>query len=129
MKAHTIEWMYANHVVSKEPLNPAGKINRIMQLSARSFLALVPALAIVVGAAWLVTAPDLAIYLQATLWASGLIFLGLAIDTESPFNVLSLLTGLALPALALISSQVAVEVAIVAATLVAVWLAAAIWRR
>lgn len=129
MKAHTIEWTNSNHVPRTGNLSPSGKINRFLQLSARSFLVLVPALAIVTGAAWLITAPDLAIYLQVTLWASGFIFLGLAIDTDSPFNLLSLLTGLALPVLALLSSRVAVEVAMVAALLVAVWLAAAIWRR
>ena len=90
---------------------------------------MVPALALVVASAWLVSMPDLVVYLQATLWASGFVFLGLAIDTEPPANGLSLLSGIALPVLAVLSSRVAVELAIVATALVAAWVAAAIWRR
>ena len=82
-----------------------------------------------VAAAWLITAPGLVVYLQATLWASGFVFLGLAIDSEKPVPSLSLATGIALPILTVLSSRVAVEIAIVAAVLVAVWVAAAIWRR
>jgi hypothetical protein len=100
-----------------------------MSLVTKAFLALVPAVAIVVGAAWLITAPDLVVYLQATLWASGFVFLGLAIDSEKSVASLSLVTGIALPVLAVLSSRVAVEIAIVAAVLVAAWVAAAIWRR
>ena len=62
-----------------------------------------------VGAAWLASTPALAIYLQATLWASGFLFLGLALDGEPPFRGLLVITGLALPALALMSASVAIE--------------------
>jgi hypothetical protein len=55
--------------------------------------------------------------------------MGLAIDSEKPVTGLSLATGIALPILAVLSSRVAVEIAIVAAALVAAWVAAAIWRR
>ena len=81
------------------------------------------------GAAWLVTVPDLVIYLQATLWTSGFVFMGLAIDSEKPVFGLHLATGIALPVLAVLSSRVSVEFAIIATALVALWVAAAIWRR
>ena len=82
-----------------------------------------------VGATWLVSAPDLLIYLQAGLWASGFLFLGLAIDGEDSTVAPALATGIALPVLAVISSRVAPEIALVAATIIAIWIAAAIWRR
>lgn len=128
MKAQTIEWTNPDHSPGMARYNPVAALNTVMQLAARGFLALVPALAIVVAAAWLVAAPDLVVYLQATLWASGFVFLGLAIDTEAPANGLSLLTAIALPVLTLLSAQLAVELAVAAATLVAVWLAITIWR-
>jgi hypothetical protein len=129
MKTHTIEWTNINHHSTTAARNPVGRLNNAMSLATKAFLALVPALAIVVAAAWLITAPHLVIYLQATLWASGFVFMGLAIDSEKSVAGLSLASGIALPVLAVLSSRVAVEIAIVAAALVAAWIAAAIWRR
>lgn len=129
MKTHAIEWTNLNTRGTTIARNPVGRLNSAFYLATRAFLALVPALAIVVGSAWLVTVPDLVVYLQATLWASGFVFLGLAIDSEKSTASLSLATGIALPVLAVLSSQVSVEIAIVAAALVAAWITAAIWRR
>lgn len=102
--------------------------------TTRSWLALASALssalAILIAAAWLVDLPGAAIYLQATLGAGGFVFLALAIDSESPQTaLLQLATGIALPALAWLSSREAVEIALVASALVAVWVAAGIFRR
>ena len=129
MKTHAIEWTTIQSGSTAITRNPVGRLNGALHLATRAFLALVPALAIVVGTAWLVTVPDLVVYLQATLWASGFVFLALAIDSQKPVNGLSLATGVALPVLALLSSRVSVEIAIVAAVLVAGWTATAIWRR
>ena len=129
MKTQTIEWTNINQHNTTTARNPVGHLNSALSHATKAFLALVPALAIVVAAAWLITAPSLVVYLQATLWASGFVFLGLAIDSEKPVPSLSLATGIALPILAVLSSRVAVEIAIVAAVLVAAWVAAAIWRR
>ena len=129
MKTQTIEWTNINQHNTTTARNPIGSLNSALSQATKVFLALVPALAIVVAAAWLITAPGLVVYLQATLWASGFVFLGLAIDSEKPAPSLSLATGIALPVLAVLSSRVAVEIAIVAAVLVAAWVAAAIWRR
>jgi hypothetical protein len=128
MKAHTIEWTGIESSSTAKSYNPARKLNRALCLTANLFLALVPALAIVVGAAWLITAPDLVAYLQVSLWLAGFVFLGLAIDSEKPATMFYLLTGLALPALALMSSHVAVEIAILAAAILSVWTMVAIWR-
>jgi len=111
----------------RDALSP---LKSVLGLGAKAFLALVPALAVVVGTAWLVTVPDWVVYLQATTWAAGFVFLGLALESERAETALLLsATGVALPVLAYLSSTLAVELAIVAATLVAAWIAAALLRR
>lgn len=128
MKTHTIEWTNTNISGDVRRYHPARRLNRILCLSANLFLALVPALAVITGAAWLITAPDLAAYLQALLWGAGFVFLGVAIDAPRPLNMLSLVTGLALPALAMFSSRVAVEIAVLAVAILAAWTAVAVWK-
>ena len=99
-------------------------------LATRAFLAIVPAIGIVVGAAWLAMQPDLVVYLQALLWASGFVFVGLALESERAGTAVQLLlTGIAVPVLALMSDRVAIEIAVIAATLVALWVAAGIFSR
>ena len=129
MKTHAIEWSHIESHKTESTSNTVSRLNSALCLAAKSFMAIVPALAIVVGSAWLITMPDLVVYLQATLWASGFLFLGLALDSEAPANGLHLVTGIALPILAMLSSYVAVELAVVAAALVGIWVAAGIFRR
>lgn len=128
MKTHTIEWTGINDGSEVRKFNQARRLNRIMCLSANLFLALVPALAVITGAVWLITTAGLAGYLQAFLWAAGFVFLGMAVDTPRPLGMLSLITGLTLPTLAMLSSKVAVEITILAVAILAVWTALAIWR-
>jgi hypothetical protein len=130
MKTHSIEWSSIGAPDSQVVLDPVKQLSNFMSLASRALLALVPALAIVVGAAWLITLPDLALFLQASIWAGGFIFLGLAIEAETAeLSILNLATGIALPVLALLSSNAGLELVIVAATLVAAWVAAGILRR
>lgn len=130
MNTHSIEWSPISPPDNVLVLDPARQLGTMLSLATRALLAIVPALAIVVGAAWLINLPDLVIYLQALTWTSGFIFLGLAVDAESAEeSILGMAMGIALPVLAVLSATVAVELAIVAATLVAAWLAAAILRR
>lgn len=129
MKSHAIEWSNLESHRAETTISASSKLHNVLHIAAKSFMAIVPALAIVVGSAWLITMPDLVVYLQATLWASGFLFLGLALDSESPVNILHLATGIALPILAMMSSYVAVELAIVAAALVGAWVAVGIFRR
>ena len=129
MKTHSIEWTHSTTNPNVAILDSASKLNRILHLAAKGFVALVPALAIVVGAAWVITDPSLELFLQATIWTSGFVFLGLALESEGATAGLALATGLMLPILALLSESVAGEFTIVAAALIAAWIAAAILRR
>ena len=134
MKSHTIEsaieWSPAQTRQSRTVPNSTVQLNGALRLASRVLLALVPALAIVVGSAWLVTMPDAVLYLQATLGAGGFVFLALAVDSETPqAALLQLATGIVLPVLAWLSSREATEIAIVAAALIAAWVAAGILRR
>ena len=129
MKTQTIEWFQNDFPIRTSTADSVRTLNRILCLATKGFTALVPALALVVGAAWAITLPSLEQFLQASLWASGFVFLALAIDSEKPTVGWLLATGIALPVLALLSSHVAGEFAIVAAAITAVWVAASILRR
>jgi len=129
MKTHSIEWSNIESRDTANTFSTVSRLNKALCLASKAFMAAVPALAIIVGAAWLVAAPDLVVYLQATLWASGFVFLGLALESKKATIFASLATGIALPVLALLSSKVAPELAIVAATIVAAWVAVGIFRR
>jgi hypothetical protein len=98
--------------------------------SSRMILADTPALAIIVAAAWAIGGEQSAIVLQAIIWAAGFVFLALALEAaQTRRSIGLLLTGLALPVSALLSSHVAVEFAVVGATLIAAWVVAALLRR
>jgi len=130
MKTHSIEWSPVVTLNRRIALNPLGQLRNLLALATKASLALVSALALVVAATWLVTLPDQVVYLQATIWVAGFVFIGIAIESESAeAAILGLATGIALPVLAFLSSGVAVEFIVVAATLVAAWIAAAILRR
>lgn len=130
MKTQTIELPPLFHREYTAARKALPRLRSAIGLTARLLLAMVPALALVIGSAWVVTAPDLVPYLQAATWTSGFVFLGLAIESERPETALLLAaTGVALPILAWLSSRVTVELAIVAATLVAIWILAALVRR
>jgi predicted branched-subunit amino acid permease len=63
-------------------------------------------------------------------WAAGFVFVGLAIESESAeASILSLATGIVLPVLAALSARLAPELLLVAAALIAAWIATAILRR
>ena len=120
-----IEWSSNRTRESRIVLSPSLKLRGTLRLATRALLALAPTLAILVGSAWLVNLPDVAVYLQALLGAGGFVFLALAVDSETPQTaLLQLATGIALPVLAWLSSREATELALVAAALVAVWVAA-----
>lgn len=130
MKTHTIEWTPIHTQDSRIVLPSSGPLQAVLGLVARVALALAAGAAVLIGAAWLATQTDLAVYLQALTWAGGFVFLALAVEAESPrVALLQLATGLALPVLAWLSSRVAPELAIVAAALAAAWVLAAVLRR
>jgi hypothetical protein len=130
MKTHSIEWSPVVAQDRRIALNPLGHVRNLLALATKALLALASALALVVAATWLVTLPDQVVYLQATIWAAGFVFIGIAIESDSvEAAILGLATGMALPVLASLSSSMGVELIIVAATLIAAWIAAAILRR
>lgn len=128
MKTHTLELTTINSISKRKSFETASKLNGALRFAANIFLALVPALAVIVGAAWLITAPQLAVYLQVSLWLAGFVFLGLAVDSEKPVGLFFLLTGLALPVLALMSSTIAVEIALLAVAILSAWTVIVIWQ-
>lgn len=130
MKTHTIQWSPIDTLERRIVLNPARQLQGLLRLAIKALVGLLSALAIVVAAAWVVNLPDQVMYLQALTWASGFVFLALAVESESAESaILSLATGVALPVLAWLSSSAALELLIVAAALAAAWVAAAILRR
>lgn len=129
MRTHTLEMNTISSRKEIREFHPARRLKKVMCLSANLFLALVPAFAFITGAVWLVTEPQLVVYLQVALWGAGFVFLGMAIDAARPFNLLYALTGLSLPVLAMVSSRVAAETAILAVVVLAVWTSVAIWKR
>jgi hypothetical protein len=129
MRTNTISYLHNDFSLRKSIEDSIKFLNRVSNLAAKGFTAVVTALAIVVSATWAITLPGVEQFLQASLWTSGFLFLALAIDTKNPTFGLLLATGMALPVLALLSSRVAVEFAIIAAGLVAAWVAASILKR
>ena len=129
MKTHSITWSHSASSRNLSILDSAAKLNNILHLAARVFVALVPALAIVVGAAWALTDPSLELFLHVSIWTSGLVFLGLALESNGVAVWLSLATGIILPILAQLSARETNEFAIVAAAIIAAWVVAAILRR
>ncbi len=130
MNTQTYHWPDRTQGTLTSPWNPADTISHATHLSKRMFMALVPALSILVAAAWAMSHSEATIMvLQAAIWATGFVFLALAADTLKPQVGGLLVTGLTLPLLAVISANVATEFAIVAAAIVAVWVARAIMKR
>lgn len=127
-----------SHISSQtgsKPGNAAGnsafadKLRTALLYSSRMVLADAPALAIIVAAAWAADGEQSARVLQAGIWSAGFVFLALAAEgAKTKHNFKLLLTSLALPVLALLSYHVAVEFAVVGATLIAVWVVAAILK-
>ena len=81
MKTHTHEWLHSATSNRTFTVPSATSLNRVFAQATRAFTAFVPALAIVVGAAWVITIPSLEQILEASLWAAGFIFLALAVDS------------------------------------------------
>jgi len=128
MKTPAIEWAGPEFKKRHQRLIPAGGLSRATRGVSRVILALTPAAAMVIIATWLVTLPELVVYLQAGLWASGFVFFGLALESEKASIALSVITGFALPLLAWLSSTTSVEFLIIAVALVAAWIAAFTWK-
>lgn len=130
MKSQSFELTTPQPYENPLDLNAAQRLADTMTFGGRIFTALVPALAIIIAAAWLIAQPALVQYLQVSVWLSGFVFLALALDSLSGRKAaLLLISGLAMFALAGFSSGDAHELLVVGAAVVAVWLGFAIFDR
>ena len=87
------------------------------------------ALAVDIAAFWALTTPAIAAFLAPALWGLGFIFLTLALAVDIKRVLPYIATGLALPVLAVLGSNLAVGFSFVGAVLVAGWVAMWIGRR
>ena len=128
MNTSLIHWQQYNRPLNAGARRPALKIYQFMDKTTSYLASALTAVGVVIAAAWLITNPAMVLYLQATVWTAGLVFMGLAIDAEKLSTTrLAIATGIALPALAYLSKQFGPELLVVAAFLVGAWLAAALY--
>jgi len=136
MNTHTIrcttDWRFGKNAGTKpsalENWIALTPLQRACRIGFRLLVSMLPAVMMVVAAAWATGAVEKTAVLQAMVWASGFVFLALATESEKSDAGLLVATGFTLPVLALLSAQVAVEFAVLAVALVAVWVAAAIFN-
>jgi len=129
MNTHSIHWETCSEPSAIVARGRLSGLNRFIDRAMSFFAAMFTAFVTIAGAAWIVDNPALVLYLQTTLWTAGLLYLGVAIEAEKPAtSTLALATGMVLPALTFASQRSGPEWLIVAATLVAAWLAAAVYR-
>jgi hypothetical protein len=130
MKTHTLEWtdISTTDKAVRSALLP--RLDASIRMAARLLFAAVPVSLLVVGAAWAITVPQFAMILEAAVWASGFLFLALAVESgpDAKFGW-AIASGLVLPVLAVLSSRVAGEFLVVAAVVLATWVAVLILKR
>jgi apolipoprotein N-acyltransferase len=111
-------------------LAQARGLELLAMLATRAAIALLPALAIVALAALAIAQPGTAVLLQAALWAGGFLYLALAVESDrSGGAALNLGLGVTVQTLAWLSVELAPELAVAAAVLVAARVAVALFRR
>ena len=116
-----------NITVVSAARTPAANAEPVITPGARSVLATLPALIILVASAWAAGTDGAAGILQASVWASALVFFALAIEhTGEGFDELLTIGGV-LTVLGVISTNLA-EIAVVAAAIIAAWVYATIIR-
>ena len=122
MKAHSIDWSHLEPYENSLDLKAAQRLAGVLTIGGRVFRAVVPAMAIIMAAAWLIAQPALLLYLQVSVWSAGFVFLALALDSlPARTAALHLISGLAMFALAAFSGNGASELLVVGAAVVAVW--------
>lgn len=95
----------------------------------RGLLSAAAATTVLIVAIWAASDPALATYLAVSIWGAGFVFFALAVDAGSRWSVPLVLTGMALPALAVLGDYVATEFSMLAGAIVAAWLAGWMYRR
>ena len=130
MKTQSIEWITLKPYENTLELKATRRLANTLGFGERIFRAVVPALALITAAAWLIAQPAMVLYLQVIVWLSGFVFLALAIDSLSGRRgALFVISGLAMFALAAFSASGANELLVVGAAVMAVWSGFAIFDR
>lgn len=128
MKSQSIEWSRPEPRESVLGRDAAHRLADTLTLGGKVFRAVVPALALITAAAWVIAQPALVLYLQVSMCLSGFVFLALALDSLSARRgALLVISGLAMFALAGFSTGEALELLVVGAAVSAVWLGFAIF--
>jgi hypothetical protein len=123
MNTHLIHWQQYNRRSNTRRRHSSLSLFRLMDRAVKYLAGTLTVFAVVIAATWLIRNPALIPYLQAAVSTSGLLFIGLALEVEKTSTAwFCLATGIALPLLAFLSAQLAPELLIVAAFLVAAWL-------
>ena len=130
MRTQTIDCTFSQARHTSGLLSQARALEMLAALATRTAIAVLPGLALLVAANWAVATAGMAVYLQAILSAGGFVLLALAVESESSRRAMAnLLTGIAVGLLTWMSGSLALELAIVATALVAVWTTVALCRR
>lgn len=84
---------------------------------------------VAIASIWAATNPAVDHFLGAALWGAGFVFLAIAVEVDIKRIFPYIITGVALPVLAVAGSYVAEEFSMLAGVIVAAWLAYWIARR
>lgn len=108
------------------------KLAPILTASMRNIMALtwagITAFTLVALSVW-AAGMEINIYLGASSWGSGFIFLAMALDNGGKYARYQAMTGVALLVLALLQSSVSPGFMIVSGTVLAAWLSGAVFSR
>lgn len=128
MKTQSVEFPIIEGYENSLDLGWLSRPYNLLCHAARGALSALPGMALVITAAWISAHPAWVIYLQAAVFTSGFVFLGLALEARTAGLALtSLLTGLALFGLPLSSRVYGTEWLILASAVIAAWLSAALF--
>jgi hypothetical protein len=130
MKSHTIGLPRYEAYEKSIGLNWLSGLDVRLRQVARMILASIPAAALLIALVWAIGISGGSVYLQASAWALGFVFLGLALDSEKMGELgLHILSALALFALTWLSKSQGLELLVVAGAIPAIRLSVALFRR
>jgi hypothetical protein len=148
-QTHEINWSASNTQAGNRSTTPARKgftvvqshsptaigtaalaavLSSSLQKAAKAAIATLAMSAILLAAAWVSEALASSGVAQAMIWASSFVFLALAVDSSYPRSLPLLGTGAVLGVLALLGSPDHPEFTILAAAVIAAWIAWTILR-
>jgi len=127
MKTQSMQWSAPRSPVAGGLLAQARGLHTVASWAVRAGFAIMPALGIMIVATWAVSSPATTMYLQALLWAGGLVFVALAVEAEGGAGAgIDLAVGLSMLVLSGLSANDAPDLAVVASALPAARIAKSI---